>query len=99
MRHLEPRLVRDGVAEQDQVQIERPGSAPERADTPVLRFDLQQQVEQLSRRERGFADERGVQVERLRFQALSFRLGFDEIGEDWRREMRREPIRRERDRF
>src|SRR5262245_42640817 len=87
MRDLEPGLAHDGVAEQDQIQVECAGCAFEWPGATVLRLDGQQQIEQLSRRERGLTDQDSVEIEGLRLQSLAFGFSLDEIGKKWRREV------------
>jgi hypothetical protein len=64
---------------QNQIQIERPGGTWVRTIAAAVRFDCQQEIEQLPRRHRRMAGDGGVQKARLRADAN--RLGFVNAGD------------------
>lgn len=80
MRHLKARLVDHFVAEDQQVQIERPRRARVRALTTALAFDLEQQIDQTAGVQGGVADEDRIQIVRLiRRVWYALRFGLNEI--------------------
>src|SRR6516165_3574260 len=66
MRHDEPRFVDDGIAEQNQIEIERPRSVLKRTLASSLAFDGMQKGQELARRQRRVANAGRVQKRRLR---------------------------------
>ena len=80
MRHLKARLVDHFVAEDQQVQIERPRRARVGALTTTLAFDLEQQIDQSAGVQGGVADEDRIQIVRLiRRVWYALRFGLNEI--------------------
>ena len=66
MRNDESRLVDDAVAEQDEIEIERPRGIRERAFAPTLVLDREQAVQQNACRQPGLPYRRRIQIEPLR---------------------------------
>ena len=95
MRDFEVRFAHQAVAEQHQIEIERARGAGKRPRAAVVRLDLTERIEQGSRVEAGLADERRIQIERLIFESLPYRVGFDDVGEDGIVEESREAVGRE----
>ena len=65
MRHFQARLGQPLVPIENQIEIQCPGGARRRPPPPILTLDLQQHVQQRSRRQAGVADDDPIQVARL----------------------------------
>ena len=93
MRHHQARLGQPFVAIQNQIEVQCSRGPGRRPPAPILALDLQQPVEQCSRRQTRVADDDAIQVARL--VANADRCGVEPTGSSEIGEVRAETADRE----